>query len=270
MEKYRIPLLMTASVSTRNMKGACFSDAEREKMYLETILFYKQKLLEKKKDSYKIVFVENSGWDLQRFSIQVQEFVGLSIEFISLDPALFDISKGKGYNELLLINEAVKKSEFIREAKAFVKVTGRYPIYNIRYFIDVSSDLIRKNNVGLYIDIKDHKLYDFLRLHMCGHAADVRLFATTVLFYQENISDKYVQLNDYEGAMLEGVMYNLVKSLRNKYHIVCRFRREPYFGGIEGSNVKAVTFTKNQDSFIGKIKRLTGNFIRWFIPFFWF
>lgn len=39
MEKYRIPLLMTASVSTRNMKGACFSDTEREKMYLETILF---------------------------------------------------------------------------------------------------------------------------------------------------------------------------------------------------------------------------------------
>lgn len=33
----KLPLLMTASVSTRGMIGACFTDEEREKMYCETL-----------------------------------------------------------------------------------------------------------------------------------------------------------------------------------------------------------------------------------------
>jgi hypothetical protein len=41
----KIPLLMTASVATRGMKGADFTDEEREKMYLSTIRFYIKELL---------------------------------------------------------------------------------------------------------------------------------------------------------------------------------------------------------------------------------
>ena len=39
----KLPILMTASVSTRGMAGADFSDEEREKMYLETLGFYEAK-----------------------------------------------------------------------------------------------------------------------------------------------------------------------------------------------------------------------------------
>ena len=38
--KKMLPLLMTASVSTKGMKGACFSDTEREQMYLNALSFY--------------------------------------------------------------------------------------------------------------------------------------------------------------------------------------------------------------------------------------
>jgi hypothetical protein len=41
----KLPLLMTASVSTRSMKGACFTDEERETMYVSAIQFYISKLL---------------------------------------------------------------------------------------------------------------------------------------------------------------------------------------------------------------------------------
>ena len=35
-----LPILMTASVSTHGMKGACFSDEERYAMYPSTLIRY--------------------------------------------------------------------------------------------------------------------------------------------------------------------------------------------------------------------------------------
>jgi hypothetical protein len=240
-------------------------------MYVSTIQFYINELLYNTKQRiYKIVFVDNSGWNLDQIKKKLSNGDNSSLEFISLDPMLFDINKGKGYNELLLINLAIEQSLFIQESKAFLKVTGRYPIYNIKYFMDYASKLLLSKRKDLYIDIKDHRLYDWLRLGWCGHAADVRLFASTVSFYQKNIANRYKELNDYSGHLSEGLLYNIVKPLIGKQNIVCRFRKEVHFGGLEGSNVKAVSFSKEQDSFKGKLKRYIGNFIRKFLPFFWF
>jgi hypothetical protein len=260
---------MTASVMTRGMKGACFTDEEREKMYLSTIHFYANKILINVNVWAKIVFVDNSGWDLTKMQKQLPQYE-TSIEFIALNPNLFDISKGKGYNELLLINLAIKQSQFIRESQAFLKVTGRYPVYNILYFLDYFSKSFQFNSVDLYIDIKDHKLYDRLHLGWNGHSTDVRLFGASVSFYTANVADQYKSLNDYDGHLLEGLMYDIVKPLIGNSGIICRFKKEPYYGGMEGSNVNAISFSKNQDSFKGKFKRFIGNFIRRFLPFFWF
>ena len=49
-----------------------------------------------------------------------------------------------------------------------------------------------------------------------------------------------------------------------------RFGREPHFGGLEGSDIAALSFSKEQDSWKGKAKRLVGNAIRMFLPFFYF
>ena len=98
----KLPLLMTASVSTRGMVGACFTDEEREKMYRESLMIY-EKMLIGGGETYKIVFVDNSGWDLSSIKSSVKE--NPSIEFLSLDSEDFDVTKGKGYNELLLINK---------------------------------------------------------------------------------------------------------------------------------------------------------------------
>lgn len=267
----KLPLLMTASVSTRGMKNACFTDKEREGMYVGALQFYIDKLLNNVNEGgYNIVFSENSGYDLTRIRDKIKILDPNRIEFISLNPEQFDISKGKGYNELLLINNSLKQSDFIQKSGAFLKVTGRYPIYNINYFVDYGSNLIFQQNKDLYIDIKDHKIYDWLRLSWNGHSADVRTFASTVDFYQKNIGNRYAELNDFEGRLAESLFFDVVKSNIGNPNIVCRFKREPHCGGIEGSNINAISFSKNQDSVKGKIKRYTGNFIRKALPFFWF
>lgn len=269
-----IPVLMTASVSTRGMVGACFSDTEREEMYIGALSYYIQHLLPQNKEQ-RIVFAENSGWDLCSFKHKLPEYDKSRIEFISLDPELFDISKGKGYNELLLINQTIEQSEFIRKAGAFFKVTGRYPIYNLGYFVRKASYAILNRGIKLYADMKDHKLYDYLRLGWNGRSFECRLFGVDNKFYIENIAQLYKACYDYnesgseKGKLLEDVLYDFVKASPSK-DIVIRFKREPHFGGLEGSNISALSFSKNQDSTKAKIKRMIGNGIRVFLPFFKF
>ena len=139
--KKMLPLLMTASVSTKGMKGACFSDTEREQMYLNALSFYITELLNKDRNQC-IVFAENSDWDLSAMKKKLPPYNEEQIEFVSIPSEMFDISKGKGYNELLLINKTLEMSEQIKSNEAFFKVTGRYPIYNIRYFLNKASECL--------------------------------------------------------------------------------------------------------------------------------
>ena len=89
-------------------------------------------------------------------------------------------------------------------------------------------------------------------------------------FYNEFIGNRYTELNDYKGLLLEGLMYDVVKPMIHRSDVICRFKKEPHFGGLEGSNVAALSFSKNQDSLKGKLKRFLGNVIRLFFPRFWF
>ncbi|MCD8284748.1 MAG: hypothetical protein LUB62_00780 [Prevotellaceae bacterium] len=175
-----LPVLMTASVSTRGMRGACFTDSEREEMYAQTLAFYARTLLPD--PAARIVFAENSGWNLSRLTQRLPKETAGQTEFIALPPEEFDVSKGKGYNEVLLISKALQRSRFIRTAGAFLKVTGRYPILNLPFFVRHATKIICQGGKSLYCDVKDHKLYDWLRLGWCGHACDCRIFASTVGF----------------------------------------------------------------------------------------
>lgn len=205
-----LPVLMTASICTRGMKGACFTDKEREAMYVNSLSYYIVNLLNG--TELQIVFAENSGWNLEALKAQLPPYDPTQIEFISIPMELFDISKGKGYNELLLINETLKYSRFIQANGAFFKVTGRYPIYNLAYFLKCASQQIYSNKVSLYADIKDHSLYDWLRLGWCGHVFECRLFGVDNYYYLNNIAPLYAQCNDYAGALLENILFNYVKT----------------------------------------------------------
>lgn len=271
----RLPVLMTASISTRGMKGACFTDMEREDMYAEALSYYIQHLLSHD-TSQRIVFAENSGWDLRSLKQKLPTYDKSRIEFISLNPEYFDISKGKGYNELLLINKAIELSDFIQETGAFFKVTGRYPIFNLAYFIKKASDAILNRGIKLYADMKDHNLYEYLQLGWCGKSFECRLFGVDNEYYNMNIAPLFTKCNDYQpiihqggGKLLEAVLYDFVKANPSK-DIILRFKREPHFGGIEGSDINAISFSKNQDSLKGNMKRAVGNCIRIFLPFFKF
>ena len=270
----KLPILMSASVSTRGMKGACFSPDERERMYMDTLIFYANEIIHGDVER-RIVFVENSGWDLARIRSSVADCLN-QIEFISLPPEKFDISKGKGYNEILMISSAIEKSSFIKESNAFLKVTGRYPVYNIGHFIKKAERHIFQNGGFYYGDMKDHRIYDVLfpdnTAKWNGHAAYTVLFATTIDFYKNNLAPTYVECCDTVGDYVECVWYRHLVKYRSSRSlgVQLRFDREPVCGGLQGSDAQTFAFCKYNQSMKAWIWRAIGNGIRFFMPWFWF
>lgn len=269
---------MTASVSTRGMKKAYFSDEERESMYVDTLNFYIDGIM--KNEAQSIIFAENSGWDMEHLKRRLHPYDMDRLLFVSLPPDSFDISKGKGYNELLMMNMAVDQSQIIKDAGGFVKVTGRYPFYNLAYFVDKATQAIENGKV-LYCDVKDHRLYDWFRLGWSGHSFYAPLYGVRLDYYLQNIAPRYKEMNDYDGHLVEGVLFELMK--QEMTHGVCkwrgdigngkiiaRFKREPVCGGLQGSRIAAVSFSLDQNDWKSKLKRFIGNSIRILTPWFWF
>lgn len=262
-----LPLLLTASVDPRGMAGADFVAAEREQMYVETLSHYLKALPK----NQPIVFAENSGWGLERLREKVEVEGGVRVEWIEVDPKLSDQSRGKGYNELILIDEAVRQSKTIQSDGAFMKVTGRYPVFNLGFFVRRAEYWLGERGYSFYGDMKDHRLYDWFKPGWCGHAGSAALFATTVKNYQANISPRRSWLNDAEGRMLEHLLFDYMKPYRGtRGTVVCRFGREPVMGGLQGSNIAAASFSKDNRSMLARLKIAAGNLIRWTMPWFWF
>lgn len=262
-----LPILMTASVSTRGMKGACFTDDERERMYLNALSYYLLAL-----PDAKIVFAENSGWNLEGFARKLPEECRRrlgDVEFISLPIDLFDNSRGKGYNETIIIHEAVVRSKFIGEAGQFFKVTGRYPIYNLGFFLAEAEKALAKGG-EIYCDVKDHKLYDWLGTGWTGHSFETRLFACTNDFFENVFYTRLPACNDYEGRLVENVYFEALKDYAVWGGKSLRFRREPHFGGLAGHTIDAASFSQKNDGLKSKAKRLVGNAIRITFPWFKF
>lgn len=258
-----INILMTASICTHGMKGAFFSDKEREQMYLDTILYYCNQF-KNEENRPNIIFVDNSDWDLNYIQSQI-EYSNIeysNIEYISLKAAEFDISKGKGYNEFLLIDKAIEESKYLKQCNGFFKVTGRYPIINIKKFIQNI-----KNTNLIYCDFKDHKIYDRLGLNWSGHSCETRIFYINREFYKTHLYNRYKKCNDYTGYLAENLMYDFVKKLDNRNgDIKIRFHREAVLGGVEGSPATSIMCSNNHNSFKCKAKIFIGNCFRIFLP----
>ncbi len=100
-----IPILLTATVNPQGMKGANFDPEERLNMYVEALEFYVKKGL-------KVVFAENSG-SVVLVSAKV---IAENVEYVDVSGPEYDQSRGKGYNETILIHKAVECSSMIHQA----------------------------------------------------------------------------------------------------------------------------------------------------------
>ena len=263
----KLPILMTASISTHGMKGAMYSDSEREAMYLSTIKHYIDHILNRENDRM-IVFAENSGFDMTPIIEQIRDYSPLigNIEFISLDPSDFDITKGKGYNEAILIDQAIDRSPSIKACGAFFKVTGRYPILNLQRFLSAADSSIA-SGCQLYADIKDHNLYRRLGLDWKSQSFESRLYGMTTGFWRNTVMPGASTINEYDDYHIEDYLFERCRHTEHRASL--RFKREPKFGGLPGHAAQTLAGASHTGP-RALIKRLVGNTIRILLPGFWF
>lgn len=261
-----IPILMTASIDTRGMKGAMFEVKDRERMYVDTLNYYID-LFSKLKEEISLVFAENSGWDELSVKKQLIKSEIVQVEYLNLGTEDFDQTKGKSYNEMLLIDKAVMRSESVRNAGCFFKVTGRFPILNVdklRREVGASGESFR-----FYADCKDHNVYEWLHLPINGHAGECRYWAASVEFYKQELMGRYNELNDYEGRNVEWFFLQLIRRVKHERGVHIRFRTQAHLTGVGGHSLgKGLSFfySTDNDSAIMKLKRGIRQLLRWLVP----
>ena len=85
----------------------------------------------------KIIFIENSGYDLNFFNEESKNFPSKKIEIISSNlNNTFKKSLGKGYGEYLCLKEVFENSQTVNNTDYYLKVTGRYYIKNFNKIFD--------------------------------------------------------------------------------------------------------------------------------------
>lgn len=265
-----IPILLTASVDTRGMSGAKFAALEREKMYVDTLNYYIDDLGERD-GIFELVFAENSGWNKHSILSKLHSSDNVYIEYISIDYNLFDQKKGKGYNEMLMLDIASEQSSTIQNYGAFFKLTGRFPILNL-YALLKEVEKRGGENMQFYGDCKDHNLYDWLRMPINGHAGECRYYAVSLVFWNKYFRNQYVNLDDFKGPLIENFFLDVMRRTKGVIGVNCRFETQAQFSGNGGHSLGdglSFFYSTNNDSALMKFKRSLRQIVRWCFPWWW-
>lgn len=265
-----IPILLTASVDTRGMNGAKFAAQEREKMYVDTLNYYIDDL-GKREGEYELVFAENSGWSKYSILSKLHRADNVFIEYLAIDKDNFDQSKGKGYNEMLLLDIASEQSTAIQNSGAFFKLTGRFPILNLFALL---SEVEKRGgrNMRFYGDCKDHRLYDWLHMPINGHAGECRYYAVSLEFWNKYFRGQYLNLDDYKGPLIEDFFLKVMRETKEEDGVHCRYKTQAAFSGNGGHSLGkglAFFYSTNNDSAMMKFKRGLRQVVRWCFPWWW-
>lgn len=124
----KVVILLTACINPNGMSFTAIQDVNvRLRQYQEALTWYLNNTSE------KIVFVENSGFDISPFFLPY--ITEGRLEVITFEGNTYDRALGKGYGEALLIDYGLRHSCWLRNAERIVKITGRLICLNIEAIV---------------------------------------------------------------------------------------------------------------------------------------
>ena len=128
-------LFLTACINPKGMVNTAIQNVNiRRKQYYEALKYYIYNT------DYRIVFVDNSGYDISPDFIKyINEG---RLEVITIDNNNFNKKLGKGYGEWLIIYHGILNSKFINKDSIIIKVTGRHIIKNINAIYSMTKLLV--------------------------------------------------------------------------------------------------------------------------------
>lgn len=223
-------LLMTAAVDHRGAPSAMFTPAEREKQYRGALIYYCDFLKKNPEILRGIVFCDNSGFNLTNFQKFVPREVFSKVEFIALSPDDFIPSKGKSYNEMLTLNKALELSRLMEGDCLFLKVTGRYPILNIRRIVH---DLIRVET-KIQICYSVWPRFRTKRNQTQPPMVETRRIAFRKSCWLTFFHDAYKMADNATGEHFETIVFDTVRKHRMEDGWIAGFSGPPLILGKQG------------------------------------
>jgi hypothetical protein len=140
-------------------------------------------------DFDKLVFVENSGYDISPLQEIVDEspLRKDSVEFLSFDGQDFPRELGKGYGETLNFQYVLDNSEILAQDDLLIRSNGRYYV----------------ENMGAFFDALQPPTEMLTEFHQYLTYADVTVLGGTVDFFRSYICPYGREVNDSKGYYME-------------------------------------------------------------------
>jgi hypothetical protein len=229
----RFTIVMSATVKPEGVPLSVRSDPKvRENDYLESVLFY----LEAYPEITRVVFIENSGWPLDRLREAADRgnVHQKKIEFIGLDINAKTGARGKGYGEMRLLHEGLEGSQLLKESSHLLKVTGRLRLLNL-------TKILRrvKGEFDLLGDVTDYGLYRVWKKktgRYCENRwCDTRFLGISVKYFEQRLRGAFEEVDDAKGYMVEHLIYDRIIADQRDWRVIYRLPVEPRWAGISGT-----------------------------------
>jgi hypothetical protein len=227
----RICLLFTGTVIPNSNFVAHADPVVRLKEYSDNLAFYASLL-----PGTPIYFLENSAYDFSANAEFQKLLAGKNITLLKF-PVSDKFSQGKGYQEFEMLDKAIESLR--TKYDAFVKVTGRYRVHNLR---------------GLLTSIRSNFVADS---HRKPQVTLTNVFYTTAEFYLANLKGLYTQVDDSKGIFIEKLVYQQLQR-KKLFSETNMFRVNPVITGTSGS----YGGTLNRNKIKMKIRNLERTLLR--------
>jgi hypothetical protein len=253
-----LALILTASIDIKGMPRATPTVPEqRQEDYFKSLSYY----VNNHPIVRKIIFIENSGWDLSRVKEAAKDNPHQKeIEFISLNCNDFPRRYGKGFGECLLIAKGLEQSNLYKTVTHISKITGRIYLENLTTIV---------SSIGkpfdCFCDYKDqgYKLRKLWGETHVGPHCDTRFLIFSKQFYSDYIKPLHIkhQQKEPRGFCIEAEFYYAIKAAEANNTVISRFAVEPKFSGVAGH-----FGGKDYDSTLEKTKYQIRSFSRVALP----
>ena len=150
-----------------------------------------------------LVFVENSGFDLSDLEAIARAFPNKQVEFLSFDCPTFNGARGgKSLGEMLCFEHCLAKSDVLKSASNFLKVTGRYYVPNAESLMRLLAD---RPEIDVVCNLYRNLTW-----------GDSRVFGATNAFIQDYLLPMRHLIDEEEDLGIEQVLARAVHQLMAK------------------------------------------------------
>ncbi len=191
-----------------------------------------------------IIFLENSGYDLDEFFKIKEKVTYKKIEVISSNINNdFPRDLGKGYGEYLSLKEIFNKSQIINDHDYIIAVSGRHYVKNIKTIINE----IQQDQKDIKICLKDNLTF-----------ADTNLYSGKKNFFKNILLEHVKNTNDTKNIFFEHCVAKATLEAINNGFSYGQLSTYPDIYGYIGTNNKLMKYNKIKKLklyFFGKFKK---------------